>query len=227
MAAASGREKLLLDYYQALAGHFGPCGWWPAETPFEVALGVILTQNTAWSNVGRALDRLREKNAMNPSVLWKMPESELEDAIRPAGYFRVKAVRLKNLLRFLAEQAGLDEPEDDVRLSCLQRLSDEALREALLSVKGIGPESADSIMLYALGRSSFVIDAYTWRLLTRHGLVGEEAGYDEMRDFFMDALPSSVELFNEYHALIVHAGKNFCRKNKPLCAECPLGHLLP
>ncbi len=226
----SKNHAMLMRYFDALSAHFGPCRWWPAQSPFEVVLGVVLTQNTAWGNVEKALERLRQQDALNPRRLWALSDAEIEEAIRPAGYFRVKTLRLRNVLRFLAARSGGDDrlgPPDDCSLGYLRDMDDAALRGALLSIKGIGPESADSIMLYALERPSFVVDAYTWRVLNRHGLAGEESSYDEMRDFFMGALPPSVELYNEYHALIVHAGKNFCRKSKPLCEQCPLGEFLP
>ncbi len=220
------RHKRLMRLYEDMAAHFGPCAWWPGDSPFEVAVGAILTQNTAWRNVEKALELLRRKDALRPEALWRMPEEELEESLRPSGFFRLKARRLRNFLAWLSSFPGWDQNPENLSLDFLQKESSEALRRALLAITGIGPETADSILLYALDRPSFVVDAYTRRLFSRHGLLPDNAAYEEMRAFFMDALPKDVPLFNEYHALIVRTGNTYCKKSKPLCSCCPLGYLL-
>lgn len=212
--------------YEAMARHFGPCRWWPARTPFEVVVGAVLTQNTAWRNVEKALDILRAKKALRPETLWHMEPEELEQSLRPSGFYRLKAGRLRNLLAWFTEFEGWDDAPGNLSLGFLQGLETDALRRGLLAVTGVGPETADCILLYALQRPSFVADAYTKRILGRHGLLPPDAGYEEMRAFFMDALPPDVPLFNEYHALIVRTGNTFCKKSKPLCSRCPLGYLV-
>ncbi len=209
------REALLFEYYHAMLAVLGTSAWWPGETPFEIALGAILTQNTAWANVEKAMHNLREFGLIDPVSLSRLNDAELADLIRPAGAFRVKAVRVRNFLHFLREACGLD-------MDRLRTETVEKLRPALLEVSGIGPETADSILLYALGLPSFVVDAYTRRILSRHGLVPEDIGYDELRDFFMDVLPADPVLYNEYHALIVRTGKGWCAKREGKCPQCPL-----
>ena len=213
------RKALLLELYQTMLATLGPSGWWPGLTPFEVALGAILTQNTAWTNVEKAMGNLREGGLLDPEALWKLDESELAELIRPAGFFRVKAARVGNFLRFLRQTCDLD-------MDGLRGETVEGLRPALLEVSGIGPETADSILLYALGLPSFVVDAYTRRILSRHGLVPEDIGYGELRDFFMDVLPADPALYNEYHALIVRTGKSWCARRQGKCAFCPLSGFL-
>ncbi len=213
------RRDLLLAYYGAMAEALGPSRWWPGETPFEIALGAILTQNTAWTNVEKAIANLRTAGLLDAKALQLQPAAKLEELIRPAGFFRVKAVRIRHFLNFLDEACGLD----------LERLRNEdtrSLRDALLRVQGIGPETADSILLYALGHPTFVVDAYTRRIFNRHMLVHEDIGYEELREFFMDALPTDTALFNEYHALIVLTGKNWCAKKAGKCTTCPLARFL-
>ncbi len=212
----------LARYYDILLEHFGPSNWWPAQSPFEVVLGVVLTQNTSWNNVEKALENLRNCGPLTPGFIWGMSTAALEAAIRPSGFYTQKSKRLRNVLAYLAEKAGQDAPPDDPSLAWLRNGDLPALREELLGIKGIGRESADSILLYALEKPSFVVDAYTYRILHRHGFVGEESDYAEMQDLLTSALPPDVAIYNEYHALIVRAGKNFCRKSKPLCHACPL-----
>lgn len=204
----------LLRLYRALSQRFGPQGWWPAKTPLEVAVGAILTQNTAWPNVERALERLREQGLLNSRRLHALPEAKLARLIRPAGTYRVKARRLRAFIEFL--WARFDGRLDRVKTAPL-----EELRADLLSVSGIGPETADSILLYAAGRPVFVVDAYTRRVLARHRLVPPDIGYEALRALFERHLPSDPALFNEYHALVVAVGKRYCR-NRPLCEACPL-----
>lgn len=213
------RHALLTRYYEAMLAELGPSRWWPGRTPFEVALGAILTQNTAWANVEKAVHNLLEQGLLDPLALQRLPDEELSALIRPAGAFRVKTVRVRNFLRFLHESCDSD-------MARLRERDVDALRGDLLRVSGIGPETADSILLYALDLPSFVVDAYTRRILTRHGLVSEDIGYEELRQFFMDALPPDVPLFNEYHALIVRTGKGWCAKKSGKCQSCPLACFL-
>ncbi|MDR0338750.1 MAG: endonuclease III domain-containing protein [Desulfovibrio sp.] len=217
------RSELLRAWYLALLERLGPSRWWPGESPFEVAVGAVLVQNTAWRNVEKALASLKAKKALDPASLLRMPEAELHEALRPSGYFRLKAGRLRNLLAYFAEHAGWDKAPGNLALSFLKRKSTERLRRELLAVKGIGAETADAVLLYALDRPSFVVDAYTRRIFSRHGLVPPDIAYEDLREFFMRALPEDRALYNEYHALIVRLGNAFCLKSRPRCAECPLG----
>ena len=217
-----GASSLLMEMYAAMAGHFGPCRWWPGDSPFEVAVGAVLTQNTAWRNVEKALARLRALDALRPAALWALPPEDLQEALRPSGFFRLKAERLRNLLEYMRSFAGWDTPPGDAGLDFMRSRPEDELRRELLAVRGIGPETADCILLYALGHPSFVADAYTRRIFSRHGLLPEDASYGRMRDFFMHALPLDTKLFNEYHALVVRTGNTFCKKSAPLCSQCPL-----
>jgi endonuclease-3 related protein len=204
----------LLDIYRILSHHFGPQHWWPAETPFEVVVGAILTQNTAWRNVEKAIANLKGLGEFSPEALFRLPEAILAQAIRPSGYYRQKARRLRNLLHMLSERF-------ECRLEALFALPTETLREELLSLSGIGPETADSILLYAAERPVFVVDAYTLRILSRHRMLTEESSYHEAQRWITDRLPEDVHLFNELHALLVNTGKDYCRP-QPRCAGCPL-----
>jgi endonuclease-3 related protein len=211
----------LVKIYTSLFDHFGPQQWWPGETPLEVLVGTVLTQNTNWSNVSRAIGNLKKENLLSFATLDSLSEAELAENIRPSGYFNLKARRLKNLLALIRQE----EPAGDLDLFFSRETS--TLREKLLSVKGIGPETADSILLYAAQKPVFVVDAYTYRMLTRHGLIGQETDYAEMQELFMDTLPADVNLFNEYHALIVRLGKEYCKKSRPRCQQCPLRQFEP
>ncbi len=206
---------LLLDIYDTLFDALGPSGWWPGDTPFEVAVGAVLTQNTTWTNVERAIGNLKAADALDGPTLWALPEERLAELIRPAGYFRLKAKRLRAFLAFLKEEC-------DFVVEGLAGRDLAELRGALLGVKGVGPETADSILLYALGRPTFVVDAYTRRVCSRHGLVPEDVGYEELRALFMDRLEPDPALFNEYHALLVRVAKDWCRKREGRCDVCPL-----
>ena len=213
------RAQTLMDYFQAMSRALGPSGWWPAQSGFEVCIGAVLTQNTNWINASRAIEVLRKQGLLTPQGLSGLTTDELAELIRPAGYFRVKANRLKALLAFLDQEAGSD----------LTRLSSRPVQEVrakLLAVKGIGQETADSILLYALGFPVFVVDAYTARIMHRHAFVPEEVGYTELQEVFTQGLPRDPELFNEYHALLVRVGKNWCTKKSPRCTDCPLGSYL-
>jgi endonuclease-3 related protein len=213
MASGSLKNRLG-ELYQLLYSAFGPQGWWPGETPFEVALGAILTQNTNWQNVARVIAQLKAENLLDPQALGALPEAELARRLRPLGYYNLKARRLKNFLTFFAQQFG----------NSMERLGAEdweKLRSKLLELNGIGPETADSILLYALNHPSFVVDAYTFRILNRHGLVADPCSYEELRQLFMENLPVEVPLYQEFHALLVRLGKDFCRP-RPRCSGCPL-----
>lgn len=205
---------LLQELYQKLWDAFGPQGWWPGETPFEVILGAILTQNTNWKNVSLALTDLKAEGLLEPRLLRSMPDAELARRLRPAGYYNIKTQRVKNFLDFFYHQFH----------DSLEEMGHEdlgTLRAALLTVKGIGPETADSILLYALHQPTFVVDAYTYRVLSRHHLASETASYDELQALFMDHLPAEVPRYQEFHALLVKVGKDFCRP-RPRCPSCPL-----
>jgi endonuclease III related protein len=206
----------LLAIHDTLLAAFGPQEWWPAETPFEVIVGAILTQNTNWRNVERAIANLRCARALSPAAMGRLTPEALAELVRPAGYFRVKAGRLGQLLRHLRHRHGGS-------VSRMLRTPLPALREELLGISGIGPETADSVLLYAAGQPSFVVDTYTKRAFSRHGMVRRDAGYAEVQAMFTRGLPADVALFNEYHALIVRLGKDYCRPRLPRCASCPLG----
>jgi endonuclease-3 related protein len=204
--------------YEALYAAFGPQHWWPARTPFEVAVGAILTQNTAWSNVARAIGTLRRSRCLTFDAMRRIPEKKLAELIRPAGTFNIKARRLKNFIRFLDKNYHGD-------LTRMRRQTAVALRRELLEVNGIGRETADSILLYALHKPVFVVDAYTKRMLSRHGQKKVLTwDYDDVQRTFTEVLPQDPKLFNEYHALLVRLGKECCKKTKPKCVSCPLRH---
>lgn len=207
-------RRRLSAIYKNLFSAFGPQHWWPGETPFEVAVGAILTQNTNWLNVEKAIGNLKAADRLDPHALHKISNEELASMIRPAGYYNIKAKRLKSFISFLVEQYD----------GSMKRMSGEKLeniRPRLLSVNGIGPETADSIILYALGKPVFVIDAYTKRILSRHNIREHDASYDMFQQLFHDNLKPDANMFNEYHALIVRLAKEHCR-TKPLCGGCPL-----
>jgi endonuclease-3 related protein len=209
--------ETLTEIYQLLFGAFGPQHWWPGETPFEVITGAILTQNTSWTNVERAIKNLKNANCLIPESLHQIDTQKLAELIRSAGYFNIKAKRLKNFVDWLYENY-------DGQLTNLESIDTNRLREELLSVKGVGRETADSISLYALGRPVFVVDAYTARIAVRHRLIEPGADYEQLRDLFESNLPQDVQLYNEYHALLVRLGKYFC-KPKAKCSGCPLEKL--
>lgn len=211
------RSSLLRQLYRRTFKHYGPLNWWPGETPFEVMVGAILTQNTAWTNVEKAIRNLKRHHLLNPQKLLKLPPKTLARLIRPAGYFNVKTKRLRHFLQFLMAEYG----GNISRMRCRPTAE---LREKLLAVNGIGPETADSILLYALGKPVFVIDAYTQRILSRHYLIKKETSYEALQDFFVRRFKPDVSFYNEYHAQLVNVGKDFCRK-KPRCDQCPLNGL--
>jgi len=208
------KTKALLQIYQKMFDALGPRHWWPGETPFEVIIGAILTQNTNWSNVEKAIKNLKTAGKLSPEGIYELGVTELAKLIRPSGFFNVKAKRVKAFINWLFSRY-----EGNLSEMFAQDL--QALRGELLSVKGIGPETADSILLYAGNMPTFVVDAYTHRIFSRHELIPEESTYDEMKSFFEENLPEDVQLFNEYHALLVNIGKTFC-KTKKVCEPCPL-----
>jgi endonuclease III related protein len=210
----------LQEVFDRLLAAFGPQHWWPGESPFEVMVGAVLVQNTAWRNVERAIANLRAANLMEPYALYALPVDELAELIRPAGYYQVKARRLRNLLRFVIEayHGSLD---------AMFSAGLATLREQLLSIHGIGPETADAILLYAGGLPAFVVVTYAHRVLARHGWVGYDATYDEIKDAFEAGLPADSALYNEYHALLVRVGKDYCKRSAPRCESCPLAKMLP
>lgn len=204
----------IIEIYHKLYHAFGPQHWWPGDSPFEIAVGAILTQNTNWANVEKAIASLKNKRALSAKGIHEMKTEKLALFIRPAGYFNVKARRLKAFIHFLINDYH----------GSMGRMKNEklnTLRTKLLNVHGIGPETADSILLYALDNPVFVIDAYTKRALSRHSVINHDENYERIQDLFHETLKRDTELFNEYHALFVRLGKTYCRK-KPLCDGCPL-----
>ena len=211
---AGAPRAALLNIFSVLLDHYGPLKWWPAETPFEVCVGAILTQNTNWSNVVKAINALKKADVLTFEGLLTIEPDRLATLIRPSGYFNIKTRRLKEFIEWLfACHAG--------SLERLFAIDWRILRGELLAVRGIGPETCDSILLYAGGQPTFVVDAYTRRLFHRLGMLSERADYEETRLLFMENLPTDAALFNEYHALIVEQCKKFCR-SKPSCDGCPL-----
>lgn len=215
----SRTKSRLQDIYRRLDRCYGDQHWWPGETPFEIAVGAILTQNTAWVNVERAIANLKAAGVLAPDALADLPPARLAALIRPSGYYNVKARRLRAFLKLMREDFGGD-------IAAMGALPLEALRGKLLAVTGIGPETADSIILYACGLPTFVVDAYTRRVLLRHGLADEDAGYDDIKELFESNLPADVPMYNQYHALLVRLGKERCRPRQPRCEGCPLEPLL-
>ncbi len=208
------KEKAVRKIYSKLFTAFGPQHWWPGETAFEVAVGAILTQNTNWGNVEKAIGNLKKEGLLDAGRLHRMPAGQLAGLIRPAGYFNIKAERLKNFIELLATRYGGS-------MRKMKGEDEKTIRERLLSVNGIGPETADSIILYALGKPVFVIDAYTKRVLSRHKIMGQDSPYDDFQGLFHSALQRDAVLYNEFHALFVRLGKENCR-TKPICMGCPL-----
>ncbi len=215
-------KGLLMRMYAALRGAFGPRHWWPADSPFEVMVGAVLTQNTSWANVEKAIDNLKREGLLDPASLSEVDAGRLQGIVRPAGYYRQKAGRLQRLARWVRERcdpasAGLDS---------LSALPLSQLREELLRLKGIGPETADSILLYAFEKAVFVVDAYTVRVLARHQLIEPYGSYEQVQTYFHDRLPLDVELFKDFHAQFVELGKRYCRPRSPRCAQCPVHPVL-
>lgn len=210
----TSNPSLVLEIYQKLYAHFGPQHWWPAESPFEVIIGAILTQNTAWTNVETAIAQLRQNNCLTLEALTAISEKKLATLIYSSGFFNQKARRLKTITSFISTAYGgslhqlFSEPLED-------------LREKLLALKGLGPETVDSILLYAGDQPVFVIDSYTKRIFSRHRLIDEKASYESMQNYFMSQQDHHTQTFNEYHALIVKTAKIYCKKTAS-CSNCPL-----
>jgi len=226
-ASTAGRELRIVadgqvpldEYFNSLFTAFGPQHWWPGRTPFEVIVGAILTQNTSWTNVERAIANLRDAGLLTPGGIRKVSLRRLERLIHSSGYFRQKARKLKAFCDFL-------QTKHRGSLRKMFATPTILLREQLLGIFGIGPETADSILLYAGGHAVFVVDAYTKRILARHGWANQKSKYDDIRWMFERQSPGDVRRFNEFHALIVNAGKNYCTAQRPRCDECPLGKYL-
>jgi len=220
-APLSGKHKIVVGalekIYQRLYSKFGPQKWWPARTRFEVIVGAILTQNTNWGNVEKAIENLRRAGLLAPQRLQDISLAELASLIKPAGYFNIKAKRLKNFIEFFYQ-------EYNGQLNMMAQEETNVLRKKLLGVNGIGPETADSILLYACDKPIFVVDAYTKRILSRHNLISPDSDYHSIQKLFMENLQNNRKMFNEYHALTVHLGKNYC-KTKPLCDVCPINDI--
>jgi len=203
-----------MSFYEALLDRYGHQHWWPAETKFEVMIGAVLTQNTNWLNVEKAIKNLKQAHCLDPEAIDQSPQEKLAQLIRPAGYYNIKAKRLKNLVAWFCR-------EYDSSIETLAQNPVDQLREELLSINGIGRETADSIILYALDKLTFVVDAYTYRVLVRHGYIDAEYDYDQVKEFCESELAADLALYNEFHALIVRVGKEHC-KRQAQCANCPL-----
>ena len=203
------------ELYNALYKHYGPQNWWPAQSDLECIIGAILTQNTTWRNVEKAISNLKQNDLISIEQLNSISIEQLAQLIKSSGYYNQKAIKLKSFVAFVNANYGGD-------LENLLNVEMYTLREKLLSIKGIGPETADSIILYAAKKPIFVIDSYTHRILSRHGLVPHDTSYNEMQELFMDSLPDNYQLFNEYHALLVKTAKEHCKKKCPVCSGCPL-----
>lgn len=203
-----------MDMYLASKSRFGHQGWWPGESPLEICVGAILTQNTNWTNVAKAIANLKAANALDLDILHKMDLEKLAEMIKPAGYFNLKSKRLRNFISHVQNDFGGD-------LESFLSRSVGALREELLSVNGIGAETADSIILYAAGKATFVVDTYTFRILLRHRLISRDYDYEAIKELMESSLPSDRELYNDYHAQMVAIGKNYCRP-VARCEGCPL-----
>lgn len=207
-------RRRLLHMYHQLYARLGPQNWWPGRSRYEVIVGAILAQNTNWGNVEKAIHLLRRARALTPRAMAALPRRRLEQLVRPAGTYVVKTRRLQNFLVFLRTRYGGS-------LRRMFRDDPARIRKALLEVSGIGPETADSILLYAGNMPVFVVDAYTRRILSRHRLIPHDASYHEIQALFMNSLPRDAPLYNEYHALLVAVGKTHCRST-PRCDTCPL-----
>ncbi len=208
-------SNVLMAIYNRLYSRFGPQHWWPGDTPFEIIVGAVLTQNTNWKNVERAIANLKQAGMLDIQKIYDLDIETLAGLIRPAGYFNIKAKRLKNLIKFIVEEysAGLD------RMFSVDTYS---LRQQLLEINGLGPETVDSILLYAGNKPVFVVDAYTKRIFSRHNICFEDISYDELQSLIESHIERDVNLYNEYHALLVRLGKDYCRKSSPLCENCPI-----
>lgn len=223
MAKRSGDKSppanVAMHYYHLLKGHFGNPHWWPAQSTVEVIIGAVLTQNTNWRNVEKAIGNLAQQHCLDAVAILALPIGELEQLLRPSGYFRIKTQRLRRVMAWYAQHM-------DANAVPLSQIPTINLRAELLTINGVGPETADSILLYALHRPVFVIDAYTRRIVHRHELLDKDRDYEALQQYFQQNVPAEISIYNEYHALIVQAGKHFCGP-QPECSHCPLRKVLP
>lgn len=203
------------NIYNILYSYYGPQHWWPGDSPFEIIIGAILTQNTNWRNVESAINNLKREGYLSPYKLYKIPIKKLQRLIKPAGFFNIKTERLKTFVRYLWKKYRGD-------IERMKKRETFSLRKEILGIKGVGPETCDSILLYALEKPVFVIDAYTRRIFLRHRIIDEKNSYYDIKDIFERNLKANVKLFNEYHALIVRLAKDKCKNKNPLCETCPL-----
>ena len=208
------KGKILVEMYERLIRAVGPRHWWPGDSPFEVIVGAILTQNTSWANVEKAIAHLKRAGVLNPLGMRGITQDELAQFIKPSGFYRLKAIRLKRFIDFFFREFGGD-------LNRMRSADLDSLRKGLLGVHGIGPETADSIILYALEKPIFVVDAYTKRIFSRHNLISEKWNYESVQRMVMEELARDVAVYNEFHALLVFLGKHWCKK-VPRCGGCPL-----
>jgi endonuclease-3 related protein len=213
-------KSIAEQVYRTLFDSLGPQDWWPGDSPLEIMIGAVLVQNTAWKNVERAIENLKDAQLLDPHRLLALPVEELEQLIRPAGYFRLKTKRLTSLLKFFVERY-------DGSIAAMQQTPVDRLREELLGIHGIGPETADSILLYALGLPALVVDTYTHRVFARHGWIDFQSDYHRLQEFLSEQLPEDVPTYNELHALLVNVGRHYCRRTNPRCETCPLREMLP
>jgi endonuclease-3 related protein len=211
---SASSSQTLYQIYKKLFNHYGPQYWWPGDTQIEVIVGAVLTQNTSWQNVEKAINNLKSRRLLNLRKLVALPISELAKLVRPSGFFNIKAYRLHNLLEFIFNKYQRS-------LKGMSKVTTRKLRTDLLSVKGIGEETADSILLYAFSRPVFVVDAYTRRIFSRHKFISPNTEYSKIQTFFLNNLPKDIKIYNEFHALIVRLAKEHCKK-EPKCLGCPL-----
>ncbi len=210
-------RETILEIYKRLLERYSKQDWWPSESRFEVIIGAILTQNTNWRNVEKAIENLKKANILTAEKMYQCNSQTLAELIRPSGYYNIKTKRIKNFLEWLFENY-------DGQIETLEPIETSCLREELLSINGIGKETADSILLYGLEKPTFIVDSYTARVLGRHGLIDSYCGYDDIKELFESNLDKDAKLYNEYHALIVTLGKEHCKK-RPICDGCPLESL--
>jgi endonuclease-3 related protein len=215
----SSSNTIFLKIYKTLYSSLGPQHWWPGETPFEIMVGAILTQNTNWNNVSTAIEKIKKADLMHPKKLLA-GKRKIPQLIKPSGFYRMKAKYLHAFLRYYID-------DYNGSIEKLSAKETHVLRKELMSIPGIGPETADSILLYALGKRIFVVDAYTRRIFSRHKIIVYDQPYDTVQETIERNLPSSTKLYNEFHALLVKTGKEYCKRNDPLCNTCPLGTMLP
>ncbi len=218
MRKTTETTSILRKYFDTLFDFFGPQFWWPGETPFEVIIGAILTQNTTWKNVEKAISNLKKENLLSPDKLYTVSPQKLATLIKPSGYYNQKSKKIASFMRYFKQEYNLN-------INNMQPVPTDILRDQLLNIFGIGPETADSILLYALSRPVFVVDAYTRRIFSRHKLLDKNDSYENIRSFFETSLEKNIAFYNEYHALIVSLGKDYC-KPTPKCTDCPLKKFL-